>query len=646
MYYNFVKIAAAIPVVAVADCTANAQRIFELINEAEKKSVKIVCFPELSITSYTCGDLFFNSLLLQNAENEFKSLLKKTANFNIISIVGMPVAVENQLFNCAVVFQRGKILAVIPKTYRPNNNEFYEHRWFASALNTEKQKIFFCDEYVDFGREIVLENNVLGFSVEICEDLWAVVPPSSFQALAGAHIIFNLSASNELAGKDGYRKTLVAQQSGRCNAGYLYVSAGFGESSTDLLFASSAVIAENGAILAESKKFILEKQLIISEIDIERLKSERRKNDSFKQNNFKQNNFNKIDFDFYDINNKDNFILTRKIEKYPFVPCGEDLKERCSEIFNIQVNALAVRLFNTKIDRAVIGVSGGLDSALALLVTVAAFDRLNIERKNIVGITMPCFGTTARTKSNALALMDALGIEAKEIPVEKAVLQHFSDIEHSADSRDVTYENSQARERTQVLMDYANKIGGLVIGTGDMSELALGWTTYNGDHISMYGVNSGVPKTLVRHLIWWIANNSDKKTAEILFDISATPISPELLPADEKGEIAQKTEDLIGEYELHDFFLYYFLRFGFSPEKILFLAENAFCQDKQEQKTESQGIKIYTKEEIEKRLNLFIKRFFANQFKRSCMPDGVKVGSINLSPRGDLRMPSDAAIKV
>ena len=645
MKHNFIKVAAAIPVVKIADCKTNSERIFELIQIAENQGVEIICFPELSITAYTCGDLFHNSALIKNAENALKFLLEKTADFNIISIVGMPFMVNNQLFNCAVVFRGGHIEGIVPKKYLPNNNEFYEHRWFSSAFDlkknipdTQTDEICFCEQAVPFEKDIVFylenenlpkkEDSEVAFSVEICEDLWAAVPPSSEQALAGSQIIFNLSASNELVGKSEYRKQLVAQQSGRCNAGYVYVSAGFGESSTDLLFASSALIAENGVILTESEKFSLDKQLIISEIDVERLRNERLKNSSFKRNNFK-NNF--VEKRFVSCNDTE-MTLTRKIPKFPFVPTGNDLNERCNEIFNIQSNALAVRLFHTKIERATIGVSGGLDSTLALLVAVAAFDKLKIPRTNIVGITMPCFGTTSRTKNNALALMSALGITSKEISIEKAVLQHFEDIEQNPDNHDVTYENCQARERMQVLMDYANKIGGLVIGTGDMSELALGWTTYNGDQMSMYGVNSGVPKTLVRHLVrWFAANSTDRNTSKILLDICDTPISPELLPSDEKGEIVQKTEDLIGPYELHDFFLYYFLRFGFSPEKILFLAENAF--------------ENYTSAEIKKWLNVFIHKFFTQQFKRSCMPDGVKVGSINLSPRGDWRMPSDASAK-
>jgi NAD+ synthase (glutamine-hydrolysing) len=635
MKYNFIKTAAALPVVEVADCKTNCDRIFDLIQQAENQGVEVVCFPELCLTAYTCADLFHNSQLIQSAENELFNLLKKTIIFETVFIVGMPVEVDNQLFNCAVVCQKGKIAGIVPKTYRPNNNEFYEIRWFASALDSQTEEIDFCNQRVPFGRDILffgndfLENkNIFTFSIEICEDLWAVIPPSSYQALGGSHIIFNLSASNELAGKSDYRKQLVLQQSGRCVAGYVYVSAGFGESSTDLLFASSAIIAENGTLLAESERFLLEPQLIISNIDIERLKIDRKKNDSFKCTSF-SNNFRKIPFDMPVFESTQ---LTRKFDRFPFIPQGKNLDERCREIFNIQANALAVRLFHTGIKSAVIGVSGGLDSTLALLVTVAAFDRLKIPRKNIFGITMPGFGSTARTKNNSWSLMKSLEISAEEISIVKAVEQHFKDIKQNPNTHDVTYENCQARERTQILMDYANKVCGLVIGTGDMSELALGWATYNGDHISMYGVNSGVPKTLVQYLIKWIAKNkTDDKSAEILSDIIDTPISPELLPTNKNGEIVQKTEDIVGPYELHDFFLYYFLRFGFSPEKILFLADNTF--------------ENYDNPTIKKWLKVFLKRFFANQFKRSCMPDGTKVGSVNLSPRGDWRMPSDASVR-
>ncbi|MDR0829453.1 MAG: NAD(+) synthase [Prevotellaceae bacterium] len=644
MFHNFVKVAAAIPIVEVADCQTNAERIFDLIQEAENQGVEIVCFPELCITGYTCGDLFYQTELQKNALKALIWLVEKTADFHITFIVGLPIYFKNALFNVAVVCRNGKVRGFVPKINMPNNNEFYEKRWFSSGQNIVNQDIILPNEFdaAPFGVNLMFEYNEFKFGIEICEDLWTPIPPSSQLAMHEADFIFNLSASNELTAKHLYRKQLVAQQSARCISGYVYVSAGFGESSTDLLFASSAFIAENGVILAESERFVLDKQLIISEIDIDRLRADRAKNSNF------NNSCNSTEYQIVGIYNEDNDWqnFTRKIDRFPFVPQGKDLDERCEEIFNIQANALAVRLFHTKIDKVTIGVSGGLDSTLALLVTAAAFDKLKIDRKNIFGITMPGFGTTARTKNNAWALMRSLGISAEEISIEKAVLQHFADIGQSADNHNVTYENSQARERTQILMDYANKIGGLVVGTGDMSELALGWATFNGDHISMYGVNLGVPKTLVRHLVKWVATQftiydlrfTNEATANILLDIAETPISPELLPADENGEIAQKTEDVVGPYELHDFFLYYFLRFGFSPEKILFLAEQAFC-------LQSQDEKIYTSEEIKKWLKVFLKRFFANQFKRSCMPDGVKVGSVNLSPRGDWRMPSDASAR-
>lgn len=626
MYHNLVKVAAAIPTVKIADCKANAQRISDLINDAESKGVEIICFPELSITSYTCGDLFLNSALIESAEKALAFLLEQTKHLNIIVIVGMPVVANNKLFNCAVAFHKGKILGAVPKTYLPNNNEFYEHRWFCSGMETDIH-ITLADQKCHLCANSIFSCLQFSFSIEICEDLWAVVPPSSFQVLQGSHIIFNLSASNEIVGKNEYRRNLVAQQSGRCNAGYVYVSAGFGESSTDLLFASSAIIAENGSILVESERFALESQLLVTEIDIERLKCERLKNDSFKNNRQKDNNclfYNHIFGTVYD----KPFEITRHIEKHPFVPKDSLFEAHCKEIFDIQSNALAVRLMNTDIKKAVIGISGGLDSSLALLVTTEAFDKLKMPRTDIIGITMPGFGTTTRTKDNSISLMHSLGITSKEISIEKAVLQHFEDIGQNTNNHDITFENSQARERTQILMDIANKENALVVGTGDMSELALGWCTYNGDQMSMYGVNSGVPKTLVKHLVKWIAsNNVEKQISDILFDIINTPISPELIPH-KNNQIVQKTEDTVGPYELHDFFLYHFLRYGYSAEKILLFANKAFSKD-------------YNHTEIEKWLNLFFSRFFRQQFKRSCMPDGIKVGSIDLSPRGNLRMASD-----
>lgn len=629
MYHHIVKVAAAVPTVRVADCMENANKILELIAKAEEQGVEIVCFPELSITAYTCGDLFFNTSLLANAEKAIEYLLHQTKELDIIALVGMPIMIDGRLFNTAVAFRKGNILGVVPKTFISNNNESYEQRWFASGKDIEQQYITLASCHCPFGADTIFTSAEYNFSIELCEDLWSVVPPSSYQALEGSHIVFNLSASNEVAGKNQYRRALVSQQSGRCNAGYVYVSAGFGESSTDLLFASSAMIAENGTILAESKRFALESQLIVSEIDIERLKHDRLHNDSFK--NYRpqgKKSYHRIEFE---TTPNRAFELTRNIDSHPFVPKGNGLDEHCHEIFSIQTNALVTRLANIGINRAVIGISGGLDSTLALLVTVEAFDRLGLPRSEIVGLTMPGFGTTPRTKDNSIALMETMGISTRQISIEKSVLQHFDDISHNPDIHDTTYENAQARQRMMILMNIANKENAIVIGTGDMSELALGWCTYNGDHMSMYGVNSGVPKTLVKHLVEWIAHNKSTPTmTSILLDIVSTPISPELLPHKE-GKIVQKTENIVGPYELHDFYMYYFLRFGFGSEKILFLAKNAFNA-------------IYDEATIAHWLEVFMRRFFRQQFKRSCMPDGVKVSSVSLSPRGDLRMPSDTAI--
>jgi len=625
MYQNLVRVAAAVPLVKVADCKVNSERILGLIRQADSAGVEIVCFPELSVTAYTCADLFLKSSFVAQAERALAFLLSQTEDLNIVSIVGLPVAADNRLFNCAVAFQRGKILGVVPKSYLPNSNEFYEYRWFASGLGLAPKDITLAGQQCCLCANTLFRSRELSFSIEICQDLWAVVPPSSKQALEGSHIIFNLSASDELAGKNDYRRTLVAQHSGRCNAGYVYASAGFGESSTDVLFASSAIIAENGVILAESNRFSFDQQLVITEIDIERLRNDRLHNDSFKNYVSEANLWRVHSFEIKEIGSLD---LTREVSKHPFVPAGDKLDERCCEIFDIQSNALAIRLANTGIDKAVIGISGGLDSSLALMVTVEAFDKLSIPRSNIIGITMPGFGTTSRTEDNSMALMESLGISARRISIEKAVMQHFVDIGHNKDIHDTTYENSQARERTQILMDVANKEGALVVGTGDMSELALGWCTYNGDHISMYGVNSGVPKTLVRHLVEWAARcKSDGQTAKIILDVLDTPISPELLPHS-NDSISQKTEDIVGPYELHDFFLYHFLRFGYNADKMLLFAKKSFEND-------------YSVENIKKWLNVFLSRFFSQQFKRSCMPDGVKVGNIDLSPRGSLRMASD-----
>lgn len=629
MKYGFIKVAAAIPELRVADCTFNASKIKELIEKAEVESVEIICFPELSITAYTCADLFFQKRLLDNAEFALKDLIESTSGYNVTSIVGMPVRKGNQLFNAAIVFKKGEILGVIPKINLPNNNEFYEKRWFASGGSVYSKNINLAGQETFFGSNYIFRFNDFNFGVEVCEDLWMPIPPSSRLAVNGAEIIFNLSASNELIAKHIYRRQLVEQQSARCIAGYVYTSAGHGESTTDLVFSGNALIAENGKTIAEGERFSFQPQLIISEIDIERLKVDRMKNSNF-FNEKEESSYFEIDCtDDNQQNVNDKFKLSRKIDQYPFVPPVKVRDESCNEIFSIQVGGMAKRWQHTHSEKLVIGISGGLDSTLALLVCIKTADKLGYDRKRILGITMPGFGTTDRTYNNAIELMKALGVSMMEISIKDACLLQFRDIGHDPEIHDLTYENVQARERTQILMDLANKHNGLVVGTGDLSEMALGWSTYNGDHMSMYSLNSGVPKTLVRFLVAWAAQQVDKKSEEILSDVLETPVSPELLPGNENGEIKQKTEDIIGPYELHDFFLYYFVRFGFTPEKILFLAKTAF-----EEK--------YSEEIIEKWLKLFLKRFFQQQFKRSCVPDGPKVGSINLSPRGDWRMPSDA----
>lgn len=631
MKHGFIKVAAAIPAVKVADCKYNSEAIDRLLTRAFDNQVEIVSFPELSLTAYTCGDLFHQQLLITEAENALSQLLIKHQKTATIAIVGMPVQLSNQLFNAAVVFQYGKILAVVPKTFLPNYNEFYEKRWFASALDADATEIRLCGSVVPFGTNILLKTGETTFAIELCEDLWVAIPPSSRHAVNGAQLIFNLSASDENIGKHDYLKSLIRQQSGRCIAGYVYASSGFGESTTDLVFAGNGLIAENGSMIATSERFSFDEQLIISEIDIEKLTSDRRKNSSFMLGSkpFSQGeNYRTVSCD---AENSFEFSLTRTFSPFPFIPTGKELDERCGEIFNIQVSGLATRLAHTHCKSAIIGISGGLDSTLALLVAVKTFDKLNIPRKNILGITMPGFGTTGRTYKNAVHLIETLGVTLQEIDIKPACEQHFKDINHNPEQHDVTYENTQARERTQILMNIANQQNGMVIGTGDLSELALGWATYNGDHMSMYGVNAGVPKTLVRYLVKYVADSHiDEAAQTTLLDILDTPVSPELLPTDENGNIAQKTEDLVGPYELHDFFLYYTVRFGFRPSKIYFLAQAAFDGK-------------YPNAIVLKWLKVFFRRFFMQQFKRSCLPDGPKVGSINLSPRGDWRMPSDAS---
>lgn len=638
MKYGFVKVAAAVPRVKVADCNYNTEQIENLIAQAEGQGVEVICFPELSVTSYTCQDLFHQQLLLEEAETSLLKLVEFCRSLNIIAIVGAPLSFKGMLLNVAVIIHKGKILGVVPKTYLPNYNEFYEHRWFASGASLENTKLKFCGQNVLVGTHLLFEATHFTFGVEICEDLWSVVPPSSKLALAGAEIIFNLSASNDIVGKSRYVENLVEGQSARALAGYVYSGCGFGESTQDLVFAGRAYIAENGHILSSLQRFQMEDQMLINEIDVERLRMERRINTTFSAGRALLGDVEKyvtIEMDPVIIP-EERFNLTRMVDPLPFIPTGRELDLRCEEILHLQAQGLAQRIVHTKAQTVVVGVSGGLDSTLALLVCVEAFDLLKLNRKGIVGITMPGFGTTGRTYSNAVNLMKSLGVSIREISIRDACIQHFHDLGQSLSDHDVTYENGQARERTQILMDAANQMGGFVVGTGDLSELALGWATYNGDHMSMYAVNVSVPKTLVRYLVEWVSmHRMDDLSRSILLDIIDTPISPELIPADENGNISQITEDLVGPYELHDFFLYYFLRYGFRPSKIFYLATRAFDgHDKR--------AKVYDESIIKKWLTIFCRRFFAQQFKRSCLPDGPKVGNCSLSPRGDWRMPSDA----
>ena len=630
MNFGFVKVAAAVPRVHVADCKFNAGQIEKEIIIADGKGVQIIVFPELCITGYTCGDLFAQQLLLEEAEMALMQVLNTTRQLDIISILGMPVVCEGALLNAAIVLQKGRVLGVVPKTYLPNYKEFYEMRWFVSASAVSARTVRLCGQVVPLGANLLFDTSDTTFGIELCEDVWAPVPPSSALALQGAEIIFNLSADDESIGKHAYLRSLLSQQSARCLAGYVFSSCGFGESTTDVVFAGNALIYENGTLLASGERFSLEEQLVVSEIDVEFLRSERRVNTTFAACRRQVASDSAVRVPA-DLGGGRELSLTRAYAPHPFVPEGPLLNERCEEIFSIQVGGLAQRLTHTQARSAVVGISGGLDSTLALLVCVKAFDKLGWPRKGIIGVTMPGFGTTDRTYTNALHLMTSLGVTVREVSIRKACLQHFEDIGHDPAVHDVVYENSQARERTQILMDIANQTGGLVIGTGDLSELALGWATYNGDHMSMYGVNASVPKTLVKHLVKWVAENDvDDSSRRTLLDIVDTPISPELIPADADGRISQITEDLVGPYELHDFFLYHFLRGGFRPSKIAFLAVRTFKD-------------VYDEETIRKWLHTFLRRFFNQQFKRSCLPDGPKVGSVSLSPRGDWRMPSDAS---
>ena len=634
MKYGFVKVAAAVPAVKVADVEYNVQQIESLIAQAEGRGIEVMVLPELCITGYTCQDLFKEQALLDRAEQGVMVLLDFTRKLDIITVVGLPVVINSLLYNCAAVIQGGQLLGIIPKTYLPSYAEFYEKRWFASAQDLNPTDIYFAGSPVHVSAEPILftTGDGMKFGVEICEDVWAPIPPSNNLALAGADIILNLSASDELIGKNTYLKSLLAQQSARTISAYVYSGCGFGESTQDLVFGGNALIFENGKLLVEGSRFSIQPQIQSCQIDVEKLRAERRANTTFinAQRGAHANIIN-----CKPIAPKE-FELLREVDPHPFIPKDDQMAETCEEILNIQVSGLAKRLYHINAQKAVIGISGGLDSTLALLVSVKAFDKLGLDRKGIIGITMPGFGTTDRTHNNAVKLMETLGVTIREINISKAVTQHFEDIGHNPKVHDVTYENAQARERTQILMDVANQENAIVVGTGDLSELALGWATYNGDHMSMYGVNAGVPKTLIRYIVSYIAG---EMATDTLLDIVDTPISPELIPADEQGQIKQKTEDLVGPYELHDFFIYYFLRYGFSPKKIFLLAKKAFCNASPVEGREA----LYDEETVKKWLTVFCRRFFTQQFKRSCMPDGPKVGSVSLSPRGDWRMPSDAS---
>ncbi len=629
--FGFLKVAAAVPHVRVADCAFNADRIVALAQQAAQRGVEIAAFPELSLTGYTCGDLFLQPALLDAAEEALGKVLKGTRKLPLALIAGMPVRHGNELYNCAVVMAQGRIMGVVPKCCIPNYNEFYEARWFASGAEIASDTVVLGGMEADFGRDLTFAVNGAEFGVEICEDLWVAVPPSSQLALAGAKVVFNLSASPETTGKHDYLRSLVAQQSARTLTAYVYCSAGAGESSTDLVFGGNALVAENGTILREGERFAAKEQLVVADVDIERLETERRRMTTFRTEDAAAET-TVVELEIAESLRPE--TPDRDIDPLPFVPSDVARRgERCEEILSIQTCGLVQRLRHTGCERVVVGISGGLDSTLALLVAVRTFDRLGLDRKGIVGITMPGFGTTGRTYRNAVDLMRELGITLREIPIRKACEQHFADIGLDPSDRSAAYENSQARERTQILMDVANMVGGLVIGTGDLSELALGWATYNGDQMSMYGINCSVPKTLVRYLVEWSAEQAGGRIRDILRDICDTPVSPELLPADEAGNIAQKTEDLVGPYELHDFFLYHFVRSGFGPAKMLYLAQTAFRGR-------------YDRGTILRWMRTFFRRFFAQQFKRSAMPDGPKVGSVSLSPRGDWRMPSDASAAV
>ena len=626
---GFIKVAAATPKIKVADPAYNTEEILKIIDETEKNGASILVFSELTISGYTCGDLFLQQPLLTECKNQLLRIVKATENKSMLVVVGCPIVIKQKLYNCAIVISDGSILGIVPKTHLPNYSEFYELRHFTSGEGLEED-LWFGEE---FGYVNVAVNQLfkckeipeLVVACEICEDLWVPLPPSTYHAMAGATVICNPSASVETTTKESYRRSLVSNQSARLLAAYIYADAGEGESTQDVVYSGHHLICENGSVLAEAKRFTNE--IIYADIDVQKLAAERRKMTSFPGG--QTDDYFEQEFSLEVKENK----ITRTFPKAPFVPDNQDERDkRCDEILSLQSMGLKKRLEHTNCKHAVVGISGGLDSTLAVLVTARAFDLLDIPRENLICVTMPCFGTTDRTYQNAVSLIKELGATLKEVRIEKAVRQHFADIGHDENNHDVTYENAQARQRTYLLMDFANEYNGMVIGTGDMSELALGWATYNGDHMSMYGVNAGVPKTLVRHLVKYYADTTKEKVlSKVLYDVLDTPVSPELLPPKD-GKISQKTEDLVGPYELHDFYLYYILRFGYEPKKVFFLAKEAFKGQ-------------YDEEVILKWLKTFYRRFFAQQFKRSCLPDGPKVGSVAVSPRGDLRMPSDGCVR-
>lgn len=637
--FGYVKVGAAVPRLRLADCIYNKEQIVAMAKDAAAKGVRVLTFPELCITGYTCADLFMQRSLLVAAEKCVKTIAEETKDLDLFLAIGAPVALDSQAFNCAVAIYKGEILGLVPKTHLPNYSEFAEERWFSSADDILVECINYAGQNVPIGSDLLFAAAGipdLKIGIEICEDLWVPIPPSSYQALYGATLLLNLSASSETSGKAIYRRRMVAQHSASCMASYVYVSCGIGESTQDAVFGGHSMICENGEIFAETERFARDNQLVYADIDLDILTNERRKHTTFLSHLQKTEShrlYRLVTFDMDETEALENW--NRPLPSAPFHPAAAEMDAHCKDIFSIQTAGLARRMEHTHSDSLVIGISGGLDSTLALLVCVKACDFLGIDRSHVLGVTMPGFGTTDRTYQNALTLMKSLGITMKEIPIRDAVTQHFKDIEHDMNLHNVTYENAQARERTQILMDLANKYNGLVVGTGDLSELALGWATYNGDHMSMYGVNGGIPKTLIRVLVNWVATNGevDADASAALLDVLDTPISPELLPPDASGKINQKTEDLVGPYELHDFFLYHILHNAYRPAKVLWLAEKAFAGE-------------YDRETLLKWLKNFYRRFFIQQFKRSCLPDGPKVGDISLSPRGDWRMPTDAFSRV